>query len=540
MAVPERIGRFVVEERIGGGAFASVWRAHDEALESAVAIKVLSENWLDSMDVRGRFLAEAKLLRRGESDRVVRVHDLGELSDGRPYLVMTYADKGTLAARVKDAPLPWREGVQVAMEVARALRGLHNAGVLHRDIKPSNILFRSRPDGREQLLLGDLGLGKLLSEASVLTLAGGTPAYMAPEQARPGAPVSVRTDLYAVGAMLYRVITGTHPHEATDFPAIADPSRAAPRPPSTLVQDIPPALDALILRAMANEPEDRHSSAGELVSELRAVLTVSDTSASATLPTSGQAATDVIDHPAKAATPPRGTSVDSSTIRTHRPLPPPQTQPPPYHPRTQSRQQSQPLPPPRVSTTPPRYATQQPKPRRRWIPAAAIVSVLVLGGGAAGVYYLTRPPNVEVASTDSTVRLTVPRDWAKQSSGSQGWDPSALGLTDGKQPALVVAPEVSRFADTGAADPGAFAGVLPAGTALDATAFEAKVAKGGCAPFTSQRPADTVAARGQKCGSVLITDLLLQRGGRLVWLQLKQLNEDFAQVRQVTSSVSVK
>ncbi|MEU6267733.1 serine/threonine-protein kinase [Saccharopolyspora shandongensis] len=269
MPVPDQIGRFVVAERIGGGAFASVWRAHDEALDASVAIKVLAENWLDAMDVRRRFTDEAKLLRRAESDRVVRVHDLGELDDGRPYLVMTYADRGTLDDRLKAGPLPWRDAVAVAVEIALAVQRLHASGVLHRDIKPSNVLFRSGPDGREQVMLGDLGLGKLLSEASLLTLAGGTPAFMAPEQARPGTPLSVRTDLYGLGALLYVALTGRNPHDSASAAEVA--GRSESRPPSALVTAIPSDVDKVVLRALSPDPEDRQPDAAALVAELRQV-----------------------------------------------------------------------------------------------------------------------------------------------------------------------------------------------------------------------------------------------------------------------------
>ncbi|WP_344874953.1 serine/threonine-protein kinase [Allokutzneria multivorans] len=270
MPVPGRIGRFEVGERIGGGAFASVWRARDDALDSTVAIKVLSSEWLDSADVHDRFLAEARLLRRAESDRVVRVHDIGELPDGRPYLVMTYGDRGTLEDRIATGPLPWREAVEVAVEIGLALRSLHADGVLHRDVKPSNVLFRSGPDGRDRVLLGDLGLGKLLSEASTLTMIGGTPAYMAPEQAGADEPLSVRTDVYGLGALLYRTVTGRNPYENNAIVDIAD--RPEPSRPGLVVRGLPAGLDAAVLRAMAPKPSDRYSDVGEFVADLRKLL----------------------------------------------------------------------------------------------------------------------------------------------------------------------------------------------------------------------------------------------------------------------------
>jgi eukaryotic-like serine/threonine-protein kinase len=106
VTTPDRFGRYRVVRRIGSGGFATVWLARDEELDAPVAVKVLADNWAHRLDVRSRFEEEARILRRADSDRVVRVHDIGELPDGRPYFVMTYADRGTQADRLADGPLP--------------------------------------------------------------------------------------------------------------------------------------------------------------------------------------------------------------------------------------------------------------------------------------------------------------------------------------------------------------------------------------------------------------------------------------------------
>jgi len=260
-----------VIERVGGGAFASVWRAHDETLDTPVALKFLSDSWLSSADIRRRFVAEAELLRRAASDRVVRVYDIGELPDGRPYFVMSYADRGTLDDRLAAGPLPWRVAVQAGIEICEALRALHAAGVLHRDIKPSNVLFRSVPGGGEQLLLGDLGLGKLLSEASGITLAAGTLGYMAPEQARAGGPIGKPTDIYGVGAVLYRSITGYSTVDAASL-SLADADQTTFAPLHRLVAGVPPVLTGIVQRALANDPSERQPDADSLLTDLRGVL----------------------------------------------------------------------------------------------------------------------------------------------------------------------------------------------------------------------------------------------------------------------------
>ena len=183
MSAPVRIGRYRVRRRIGSGSFAIVWLAQDEILDAPVAVKVLADNWAHHLDVRERFLEEARILRRTDSDRVVRVYDLGDLEDGRPYFVMTYADRGTLADRLAAGPLPIPLAVQYGADVARGVAALHAIGVIHRDVNPANVLICTGRDGiGERVLVADLGLAKAAAHGSGFTLTVGTPGYLAPEQ----------------------------------------------------------------------------------------------------------------------------------------------------------------------------------------------------------------------------------------------------------------------------------------------------------------------------------------------------------------------
>ncbi|WP_415853179.1 serine/threonine-protein kinase, partial [Streptomyces albus] len=213
MPSPDRIGRYRVDKHLGSGAFAVVWLAHDDRLEAPVAVKVMAENWASRMDIRDRFLAEARLLRKASSGGVVQVFDVGETDDERPYFVMEYADRGTVADRVAAlGPLPVPEALRITAEAARGASALHEAGAVHRDIKPSNVLLAGGgTGGRERVLVADLGLAKNLAQASGLTVVAGSAGYMAPEQADPFDGIDARADVYGLGAVLHYLVTATVP-----------------------------------------------------------------------------------------------------------------------------------------------------------------------------------------------------------------------------------------------------------------------------------------------------------------------------------------
>ena len=233
-----------------------------------MAIKVLADNWGHDDSVRQRFLEEGRFLRRVESEHVVQVHDVGELEDGRPFLVLTYADRGTLADRLKKQPLPVAEAVDVVVQVGRGLQALHRRGLLHRDVKPANVLFRSTDDG-ERAVLSDLGLGKSLDEVSRITMPGGTPSYVAPEQAM-GERLDQRADQYSLGAVAYAALTGRSPHQVDGLGA-ASRVEVAP-PPSSLGFHLPDLVDAAIVRALDPDREKRWPDVQSFTRELVGAL----------------------------------------------------------------------------------------------------------------------------------------------------------------------------------------------------------------------------------------------------------------------------
>jgi hypothetical protein len=197
---PRQIGVYRIERLLGVGSFATVWLGHDPALGAHVAIKVLAENWSHDLRVRERFQQEARLLWRLADERVVRVHAVGVLPDGRPYSVMDFADGGSLRDRLAQGELPVAEALRVLREIAAGVAVLHRHRIVHRDLSPGNILFRD-----DRVLIADLGLAKALAAASGLTARAGTPGYMAPEQDDPLAVVDTAADVYGLGRLGLRL-----------------------------------------------------------------------------------------------------------------------------------------------------------------------------------------------------------------------------------------------------------------------------------------------------------------------------------------------
>ncbi|MGF1551430.1 MAG: WD40 repeat domain-containing serine/threonine protein kinase [Paracoccaceae bacterium] len=234
MDTPAFVGRFEVRDEVSSGSFARVMTAWDPVLEALVALKVLRVELADDAGVVELFLQEARLLRRVRSRFVVAVHDVGRLADGRPYLVMDYADRGTLLARIGPRRVcrpEARVGLETLVDaLADGLSAIHDTSVVHRDVKPANILFQSlarlsglggpggdvlvAPD--ERILLGDLGIAKDLGPraAATASMIAGTPIYQAPEQADPEAEVTPMSDVYAATATLWHVLTGQRPPSA--------------------------------------------------------------------------------------------------------------------------------------------------------------------------------------------------------------------------------------------------------------------------------------------------------------------------------------
>jgi eukaryotic-like serine/threonine-protein kinase len=270
-----RIGRYAIDEVVGAGAFATVYRATDERLGPTVAIKVLADNHCLDPDIRARFIDEGRALRRIESPHVVRAYDAGETEQAQPYLVLDYADRGTLAGRVEELRAGgWRSSADdvriVVAELAAAIEAVHAAGLVHRDLSPGNVLIRTRrgpaeaPSSSsaaasslvaadEELLVADLGLAKDLARSSGLTVAGGTDGFRPPEQRGGPARVDARADLWALSAVVFWLLTGRPPGDG-------DP-RSDRRLLAQSLADagLPPDLRQPVLLSLHDDPAQRHS-----------------------------------------------------------------------------------------------------------------------------------------------------------------------------------------------------------------------------------------------------------------------------------------
>jgi Protein kinase domain len=285
------IGRFQVERALGSGSYGTVWLGRDEDLDAWVAIKLLAENWSMHEDARRRFLDEARALRRLDSDRIVRVYELGHLTDGRPYMVMEFADRGTLEDRLRlrgqlDQPFSLQEAVGLSLDIAECLIAVHDLRIVHRDVKPSNVLFRTVPperqdalrrDGQpvstERTLLGDFGIARRLEGLLAHTMVLGSPYYMSPEQADPdrAATVDYRSDVYSAAVILYESLTGRAPSGAQSPERLKGLQREAPRV-EAIRPDVPPALAAVLALGLDPDPARRIGSAREWRDALRSSI----------------------------------------------------------------------------------------------------------------------------------------------------------------------------------------------------------------------------------------------------------------------------
>jgi len=250
-------GRYRIVAMLGKGGMGEVYRADDLTLDQPVALKFLPEAVASSPEAVDRFRNEVRIARQVSHANVCRVYDLGEIG-GQYFLSMEYVDGedlGSLLRRI--GRLPADKAIEIARKLCAGLAAAHEKGVLHRDMKPSNVML----DSRGQVLLTDFGLAGLAGQIEGAEVRNGTPAYMAPEQLA-GEEVSVRSDIYSLGLVLYEIFTGKLPFESDTLAGLIKArTSSAPASPSTLVKDLDPVIERVILRCLQVKPANRPASA---------------------------------------------------------------------------------------------------------------------------------------------------------------------------------------------------------------------------------------------------------------------------------------
>ena len=278
-------GKYEIQEKIGTGGMASVYRAQHLAFNEVVAMKVVSSKLMEDEGLLKRFKTEAVVTRRLVHPNAVRVEDFDTLEDGRPFMAMEYVNGRNLRqVLIEKKFLPAERAVSIARQSAAALAAAHKLGITHRDIKPDNILLVDNGDGTDTAKVLDFGIAKI-REGSTDFGAGytptqtglvvGTPQYLSPEQAmgKHGSQIDGRADLYSVGVVLYEMLTGQLPfHSDTTIGLLMHHIHTVPTPAHYLKPElnIPPAISLVLMKALEKDPSKRFQTADEMVTALSA------------------------------------------------------------------------------------------------------------------------------------------------------------------------------------------------------------------------------------------------------------------------------
>ncbi|MDE3230841.1 MAG: protein kinase [Chloroflexota bacterium] len=267
--VGKSLGGCAIRDLLGQGGMARVYRARQKHLDRDVAIKVLPPYYASDQSFVDRFQLEARALARLSHPNIVIVHDAGQ-EHGLLYIIMEYVSGGNLRDYISPQ-MKSSEITRIIREVASALGYAHERGIVHRDVKPVNVLM----DPARRAVLSDFGIAKVLATSAAVTRSGagvGTPEYMSPEQCK-GIQVDARADIYALGVMLYEMLTGHTPFEADNYTALAHSHiYEQPPDPSRYNSRISPAVQAVMLKALAKDPNDRFQTAMDMAITLEQAM----------------------------------------------------------------------------------------------------------------------------------------------------------------------------------------------------------------------------------------------------------------------------
>ncbi|HEY5961495.1 MAG TPA: serine/threonine-protein kinase, partial [Polyangiaceae bacterium] len=269
-------GKYRIERELGSGGMGTVVAARHLQLEEQVAIKFLLPAALEMPDAVERFMREAKAAVRIRSEHVVRVYDVGTLDDGAPYMVMEYLRGVDLCQWLQDhesVSIP--DAVELILQVLEAVADAHAVGIIHRDLKPSNLFCVHRQDGLPFIKVLDFGISKVAdssrSQVAMTAPAAvmGSPLYMSPEQMRSAHNVDTRTDIWAIGIILYEMLTGIAPFDGVTLSEVCVRTAMLPPPPiRDRCPSLPLELEAVVLRCLKKDPNERYSNVAELAAAL--------------------------------------------------------------------------------------------------------------------------------------------------------------------------------------------------------------------------------------------------------------------------------
>ena len=266
-------GRYVLEEVIGEGGMATVYRARHKLVDRLCAVKILAPHYASDPVTRERFRREAKSAQKLSHPNIIEIFDQGETDDNTAYMVMEYLKGQVLADLIAKGPIPIKRALGLMIQIARGIARAHDFEVIHRDLKPENIFLGIRDDGGDSVKLLDFGIARSRSD-SRLTGAGelfGTPQYMAPERITSG-EAGPSVDLYAVGVIFFEMVTGQLPFDAPDIPTFfIKHLKEPPASPRKLNPAVPLELEGLILRLLAKDAKSRPVDAHRVTADLCAI-----------------------------------------------------------------------------------------------------------------------------------------------------------------------------------------------------------------------------------------------------------------------------